>query len=150
MNRKEALRQEREWEDSYDGIIYNTDIRECSISPGATPPEILIADVLRKLPRHVRTKVQENSTFVPTYGSSYVSAGTAKNLIILAFKGRESDRSKRRTIAHEIGHLIRMLKNPHDSGGYQAEKEADDFSEKYGFGRVYSEERLEMFRHPSF
>jgi hypothetical protein len=141
----ENIRKQEAWEKSPEGIAYSTDIRDAVLPIGATPHENLIVEVLSKLPARTRGKVQGNATFFVTYGDSYVTHGTGKWVILLHFKRRDSDRAKRLTIAHEIGHLLQYLKDPHGSGGYEAEKAADDFAERYGFGRAYSKEQLAGF-----
>jgi hypothetical protein len=145
-----AYKRELEWEKSPDGIYQSTDIRSATLPKGDTPPENHIIDVLTALPASIRRKVQENATFFVTYSDSYVMHGTDKWVILLNFASKETDRARRTTVAHEIGHLMDYLKDPNGNGGYLAEKRADDFSEKYGFGRAYTEKKLQKLFHQSY
>ncbi len=142
---RQARRRELAWENSPDGILDATDIRSATRPRGELSAEVLIIQVLSRFPLRVRRQVQENATFFITYSDSYVMHGSKAWVILLNFSRRQSPAGRRRMIAHECGHLMDYLKDPTGNGGYAAEKRADDFAERYGFGRVFSERRLSRF-----
>ncbi|MFZ2055687.1 MAG: hypothetical protein WAU81_15975 [Candidatus Aminicenantales bacterium] len=129
-------------ENSLDGIRYDMSIMgECTTEDEMN--NLLIVKVLQKLPKRIRKKVLEKVVFVHTVADGTVHpflhrGGRDGAYIIFNFRGIKSKKRKLCTIAHEIGHFISRPKNPlkgipHD----ESERRADDFSEKWGFGRAY-------------
>jgi hypothetical protein len=102
----------------------------------------LIVDVLQRLPKRIREKVLENVIFVHTVADGTVHRFRGgkhdRAYIIFNFRGVKSKKRKLCTIAHEIGHFVLLPKNPAKSvPAEENERRADDFSEKWGFGRAY-------------
>ncbi|MGB7296804.1 MAG: hypothetical protein WBC70_14560 [Candidatus Aminicenantales bacterium] len=132
------------WENSLDGIRYNMSIMgDCTTEDEMN--NLLIVKVLQKLPKRIRKKVLEKVVFVHTVADGTVHpflhrGGRDGAYIIFNFRGIKSKKRKLCTIAHEIGHFISQPKNLSKSApSDEAERRADDLSEKWGFGRAYKD-----------
>jgi hypothetical protein len=140
---QKKMKEYREWEDSFEGISYSTDI-ECPVGYD----DALVIQVLHDIPRRYRIRAQEFRYFVLSDVKGFTLPvcfpGGDKNrtstFILLNLSHRTSKKDKMTTIAHEIAHGVLN----HGSGGRENERAADDLCEKWGFGRAYKS--YEQFR----
>jgi len=153
-------KEQREWENSLDGIYYNLQVWG-DASLGTEKGTHLIVETLSKLPRRVRDRVLENVTFV-VFASGQLGTGTVYQftrssketkklgddyfvtvklpLIFLNFVGmnKKSKRYQMSTIAHEIAHyVLGHFNKGGTSHSGKDEKGTDDLIEKWGFARSY-------------
>lgn len=140
----EQQRKHDAWKNSLEGIL-----NDLTVLPGTASDDdrLLVAQVLYRLPKHIREKVLESkngATFVlfnpDVLGETQELYFNQDHLglrwfIFLSFplRMRLSRKRKMTVIAHEIAHFV--LK--HASGGREAEKAADNLCQKWGFGRGY-------------
>jgi hypothetical protein len=162
---KEQARDHDKWENSVEGILYNLSTWG-DVTDKDEKDKQIVAKTLERLPKRVREKVLNEVTFVFT-ASHY---GTLQKLRFSRFIKKEDfekmgdgytfveetvaiylnfSRSKKEsfhmdTTAHEIAHFINGdADTPKRPKGYNAERAADDLTEKWGFKRAYKS--YEMF-----
>jgi len=140
--RKQIIQQNKEfdkWENSIEGVLYELHtIGDATVDD--QKDKILIAKTLLKLPKKIKRKVLDADILfilpraVGTLGRLQTPL-SFQDFIILNFshmkRGTEMD-----CIAHEIAHFVLGHKNFVDSGS-NAERKADDLTEKWGFRRAY-------------
>jgi len=154
-------REEEKWENSIEGIVYNLQIPDGLSGEefDAKKCKLYIAKTLLKLPKKIREKVLDEVMFIIVGGwqghgtrllfneavnekdtkriGDRIYIQVKKPVIFLDFSKmkRESKSRKMDTIAHEIAHFI--LGHGGVTNDEEAERKADDLSEKWGFKRVY-------------
>lgn len=133
-----------EWENSIEGILSNTTTFIGCDSPGEDD-EVLVGKVLQKLPKKIRTYIQENIQFFIANSSSYykIESQFQKSCtIVLRFEEGDSAKKKMTTLAHEIAHAWLLRNNHSPNGGLKEERRTDDLCEKWGFGRAYKNYKM--------
>lgn len=147
MDKLARLRRENEkWENSIVGIIYNLQIPDGLSGEefGSSKCKGYIAKTLLKLPKKIREKVLDEVMFIIVGGWEghatkllFNEAVKEKPVIVLDFSEIENRREsyKMSLIAHEIAHFI--LGHSAVGSEKNAEKKADDLTEKWGFKRAY-------------
>ncbi|MCI0529767.1 MAG: hypothetical protein L0Y56_20180 [Nitrospira sp.] len=137
----------QKWRHSARGVWEELSVIPLAVTDEDQKVKTLIVKTLLKLPHKVRNKVLDEVTFVAlnTEGSHGVfdllycpphEKEKYEPMIFLNFNGfrRKTESFKLTVIAHEIAHFI--LNHGNEPGPTQ-EKDADDFCEKWGFGRAY-------------
>jgi len=136
------MAESREWDNSFEGINYSLCVYGDEASTDKRYRRMMIETLLR-LPETVRRRVLDEVVFIVMgdvighHFNMVLREAQTLNLISLNFHAmrRWSQVKIRQTIAHEIAHFI-LGHGGH--GGLDAEKEADDLCELWGFGRVYN------------
>jgi hypothetical protein len=141
---RENVRRHREWEDSLEGIHYCLNVWG-DASLGTEKATYLIVRTLATLPRRVRNKVLERVIFVVFAGGQFGTGAIYEfkesarvPIIFLNFTGmqRRSQRYQMSTVAHEIAHYI-LGHFDYSQRSTNAERKADDLTEKWGFEGAY-------------
>ena len=139
--RQKALRRYEAWENSLDGISYNTHRFCVATSPDFNEEHCLVR-VLSKLPRDVREFIQQGVYFVLANSSFPMLRPEQDLLVVLHTDGDDTEAIYSTKVAHEIAHVWLQYRREDGSadfaqGGLESEIEADDQCEQWGFGRAY-------------